>query len=95
MLRKYCTAECWADLEVQMVRIPITLSVAGETICFGTWFVEIGDHVREGERLAEVLIPGVVIDVLSPANGTLTEKTAMPRHRLKRGDVLGALTTDT
>jgi pyruvate/2-oxoglutarate dehydrogenase complex dihydrolipoamide acyltransferase (E2) component len=56
---------------------------------FGLWLVEPGEHVYEGDRLAEVLMPGVSVDVAAPATGTLIERIAYPRDLLTAGQVIG------
>jgi pyruvate/2-oxoglutarate dehydrogenase complex dihydrolipoamide acyltransferase (E2) component len=72
------------------MRVPVTLpDVADGPLRFGLWLVEPGEHVYEGDRLAEVLLPGVTIDVAAPATGTLVERTAYPRDPVRAGQVLG------
>lgn len=63
-------------------RVPIT---------FGLWHVGIGDRVIEGERVAEVLIRGAVIDLPSPVAGTVSEQFARPLDTLHPGQVLGTV----
>lgn len=38
------------------------------------WLIDAGESVRRGERLAELTVPGVMIDALSPADGTLVRQ---------------------
>ena len=40
---------------------------------FSLWHVRLGERVTEGDRVAEVLIPGATVDVHAPASGTSTE----------------------
>jgi pyruvate/2-oxoglutarate dehydrogenase complex dihydrolipoamide acyltransferase (E2) component len=53
------------------------------------WYVRVGDRVFEGDRVAEVLIPGATYDVQAPASGTLTEQSAFPSDALATGQTLG------
>ena len=48
---------------------------------FGQWLVGEGEAVTEGDRVAELLIPGASIDVAAPRTGIL-------HHRAGRGDTL-------
>jgi pyruvate/2-oxoglutarate dehydrogenase complex dihydrolipoamide acyltransferase (E2) component len=56
---------------------------------FSLWYVRPGDRVFEGDRVAEVLIPGATVDVHAPADGTLAERLAFPNDALTPGQVLG------
>jgi len=58
---------------------------------FSLWHVQAGDRVTEGDRVAEVLIPGAVFDVSAPATGILAERSAQPGDALMTGQVLGAI----
>lgn len=61
---------------------PIFVPDAGsESITFGQWLVGEGEAVTEGDRVAELLIPGTSIDVSAPRTGIL-------HHRAGRGDTL-------
>lgn len=61
---------------------------------FGLWIVEPGDHVHAGDRVAEVLVEGAVIDINAPVTGFLRESVARPRDLLITGQVLGFLDPD-
>ncbi len=58
-------------------------------VAFSLWYVRVGDRVWEGDRVAEVLIPGATFDVQAPANGVLAEQSAFPNDALTPGQVLG------
>ena len=67
-------------------RVPITVPDLGSPrAAFCLWHVQVGDRVTEGDRVAEVLIPGAVFDVAAPVSGTLMERTVQP------GDALQAI----
>ena len=51
----------------------------------------VGDRVTEGDRVAEVLIPGAIFDVPAPASGVLTEQSAQPGDALSAGQVVGQI----
>ena len=73
-------------------RVPITVPELGsDRAAFSLWHVAVGDRVTEGDRVAELLIPGAVFDVSAPATGTITERTAQPGDTLAPGQVLGVI----
>ena len=75
-----------------LIRFP---DVGSPTARFGGWFLRPGDRVREGERIAEVLIPGVAVDVLAPAAGVLAERRVRAGGDLNAESILGEIDTDS
>jgi pyruvate/2-oxoglutarate dehydrogenase complex dihydrolipoamide acyltransferase (E2) component len=75
-----------------MTRRPITLPELGTPhATFSLWYVQLGDPVYEGDRVAEVLIPGATIDVSATASGLLVEKHVQANDPLSAGHVLGEI----
>jgi pyruvate/2-oxoglutarate dehydrogenase complex dihydrolipoamide acyltransferase (E2) component len=75
--------------------VPITVPELGsDRAAFSLWHVQVGDRVTEGDRVAELLIPGAVFDVSAPATGVLAERTVQPNDPLTTGQVLGAIEED-
>jgi pyruvate/2-oxoglutarate dehydrogenase complex dihydrolipoamide acyltransferase (E2) component len=73
-------------------QVEITAPDLGTTrVKFSLWYVQLGDRVFEGDRLAEVLIPGATYDISSPINGRLIEKRCQPNDGLTIGQVLGTI----
>lgn len=58
---------------------------------FSLWHVAVGERVRLGERVAEVLIPGAVVDISAPVAGVLSECRVRPGDALCAGQVLGEI----
>jgi pyruvate/2-oxoglutarate dehydrogenase complex dihydrolipoamide acyltransferase (E2) component len=58
------------------------------------WYVGPGERVYEGDRVAEVLIPGATFDVPAPATGVVIERLARPNEQLTTGQVLGTIDPD-
>ena len=58
---------------------------------FSLWHVQVGDRVTEGDRVAEILIPGAVFDVPAPATGTLVERGVQPGDALTAGQEIGVI----
>ena len=74
------------------MRVPVLLPDLGnDPVRFGLWLVEPGEHVYEGDRLAEVLLTGACVDISAPATGTLAERLAWPRDLLTAGQVIGTV----
>ena len=72
------------------MRIAIALPELGtDRVTFSLWYVRAGERVVEGDRVAEVLIPGATVDVHAPATGTLAEQLTFPNDALAAGQVLG------
>ena len=61
------------------------------TVTFSLWHVSVGERVRLGERVAEVLIPGAVVDLSATVAGVLTECHVRPGELLNAGQVLGVI----
>jgi pyruvate/2-oxoglutarate dehydrogenase complex dihydrolipoamide acyltransferase (E2) component len=72
--------------------VPITVPELGSgRVAFSLWHAAAGDRVTEGDRVAELLLPGAVFDVPAPATGVLAERTAQPGDALGAGQVLGEI----
>ncbi|MFO0825665.1 MAG: lipoyl domain-containing protein [Gemmataceae bacterium] len=72
------------------MRVPLTLPELGALrVTFSLWYVRCGENVVEGERLAEVLIPGATFDIHAPVTGTLMEQLSFPNDALSPGQTLG------
>ena len=73
-------------------RIPITVPELGAPrATFSLWHVRVGDHVTEGDRVAEGVLPGAVFDVPAPVSGTLAERTVQPGDALVPGKPIGEI----
>ena len=76
------------------MRVAIRLSDLGSPSArFSGWFVQPGDAVHEGERMAEVLLPGVAVDVLAPAAGLLAARFVRNGQVLESCTILGEIET--
>lgn len=58
------------------------------------WFAHVGDALRAGDRLVEILVAGATIDIPAPVSGRLIERHAFPDDPLHPGQLLGTLETD-
>lgn len=76
-------------------QVTITLPDLGsQRVAFSLWHVRVGDRVTEGDRVAEVLIPGVTFDVSAPTSGRLTETFVRPGDPLTPGRALGTVSEE-
>lgn len=55
------------------------------------WLVSTGDEVYAGERLAEIVLPGILVSVAAPCSGRLIEIVAGPTATVRPGQVLGRI----
>ena len=73
-------------------RIPIVLPDLGaedQPVRFAQWLVDNGDSVLEHDRVAEVLVGGILFHVTSPAEGTLRRTVEREEAILGQDDTLG------
>jgi len=66
-----------------------------EVISISCWLVETGQHVVRGERIVELLLPGMTFDVTSPESGKLTGIEKNMDDHVQPGDILGWIEEDT
>ena len=55
----------------------------------GAWLADVGDDVAVGDRVVELLLPGLVWNVELPADGRLGEPLLMMGTVVFPGDILG------
>lgn len=73
-------------------RVPIVVPGAVGTlrpIVLQQWLAEVGSEVYEGERLAELSVPGVLVCVSSPCRGRLDKILATPLMAVEATTILG------
>ncbi|WP_010584830.1 biotin/lipoyl-containing protein [Schlesneria paludicola] len=67
------------------------LGTGQEPIRLSGWLVDEGDLVLAGERVVELLLPGITFEVAAEGSGTLVELTKAIDSELVTGDLLGWL----
>ena len=80
------------------MRVAITVPdfpLADEPLRLGEWSVEIGDEVDAGESLAELICPGLAVDLSSPAAGIIAELARLSEQPVSPGEILGWLETES
>jgi len=70
---------------------PIILPELGTTseLHVGSWLVDLGDRVEIGDRVAEVLMRGIVFHVAASASGIVTGIAKPEKAIVRPGDTLG------
>ena len=72
--------------------IPIVmpdLQLGSAQVVISTWLMNVGENVIQGDRLVEILLPGVTIDIPAPSSGQLTRIETREQSLVKVGDILG------
>lgn len=72
------------------IRLP-ELGAGSEAIRVSTWLVDEEESVERGERLVDVLIPGVSFSVSSPSAGRLAKIERPTNSCVHPGDILAWL----
>lgn len=72
----------------------IVPALGAELLQLSVWYADSGEFVFEGDRLVELLTTGATFDVAAPITGRLVEKRALPRDRLRPGQVLGIVRSE-
>jgi pyruvate/2-oxoglutarate dehydrogenase complex dihydrolipoamide acyltransferase (E2) component len=63
------------------------------TVRLSLWFAQVGETLRRGERLVELVVDGATVDVTAPVDGTLAERHAKADEVLRTGQLLGVIET--
>ena len=75
-------------------RIPIHVPDLGteqESVRISAWLVEPGQTVVAGDRLVELLIPGITYDISATQSGALASTTRHVDAIVSPGDIIGWL----
>ena len=70
---------------------PILVPELGADAVLSVWYVRPGEAVYGGNRVAEVLLPGITVDVLAPADGVLHQRIALCGDVVRSGDAIGTV----
>jgi pyruvate/2-oxoglutarate dehydrogenase complex dihydrolipoamide acyltransferase (E2) component len=70
------------------------LGAGDDAIRVGCWLVEPGESVCEGDRLIELLLPGMTFDVAAPVSGVLARIECPFDATVRPGTVLGWIETE-
>jgi pyruvate/2-oxoglutarate dehydrogenase complex dihydrolipoamide acyltransferase (E2) component len=76
--------------------VPIVAPDLGSTdpSRLSAWLVEVGETVRAGDRVLELLLPGLTVDVAAPVSGRLCSAAAAPNATITAGQTLGTIERD-
>ena len=62
--------------------------VGASDLRVSVWLVEVGDCAEQGERIVELLTPGLTFDVSMPVAGRITGIEKSTGERVQPGDIL-------
>lgn len=65
------------------------LGCLNQKLTVSVWLVRAGEPVMSGDRVVELLTPGVTFDVEAPCSGTFSAFDCAPGTEVKEGTVLG------
>ena len=71
------------------------LAAGSRPVRVTAWLVEPGESVCEGDRLVELLGPGMTFDVAAPISGRLVRIEKFNESLVAPGDVVGWLEADS
>jgi len=84
------------DPDARRVPVPVPpLGAGDQEILLNQWLVDPGAPVSEGDRVAEVLVAGIVFHIAATADGTLDGIEVGSRHKVAEGDVLAWIVPDS
>jgi pyruvate/2-oxoglutarate dehydrogenase complex dihydrolipoamide acyltransferase (E2) component len=75
------------------IRIP-ELQLGDQELEVGVWLVEEGQSIEAGDRIVELLFPGVVFIVSSEVSGILVRRERLEGVSVRSGDLLGWVESD-
>ena len=78
-------------------RFPITvpeLGAGSDSVRVSAWLVDVGQAVIAGDRVVEVLVPGITFDIEAAQSGELVEVTRPVDAIVAPGEVLGWIAID-
>ncbi|WP_339726961.1 lipoyl domain-containing protein [uncultured Gimesia sp.] len=71
---------------------PIVVPLLGNAdrrLTVSLWLTRVGEQVASGDRVVELLMPGVTFDVEAPCTGTIIGCECQPGVEVEAGTVLG------
>ena len=76
------------------VKLPELGEDAGEEAKVSFWYFEIGEEVKEGDDLVEMVTDKATFNVPAPADGKLVEVLVNESEKVKVGAVLAVMESD-
>jgi pyruvate/2-oxoglutarate dehydrogenase complex dihydrolipoamide acyltransferase (E2) component len=70
------------------VKLPTLGDDAGDEAKVSFWYVDVGEDVKEGDDLLQMLTDKATFDVPSPVSGRVTAQLASEDQTVKVGEVL-------
>jgi len=74
---------------------PLTApDVGASDLRVSVWLIDMGDRAEQGERIVELLTPGMTFDVAMPVAGRITAIERAAGEQVQPGDVLAWIDPD-
>lgn len=70
------------------------LGAEGQPLRVSLWFVDVGQAILEGDRLVEVMLPGMTFDISATCSGILATIDVREGEEITEGDKLGTITPE-
>ncbi|GBD35555.1 hypothetical protein HRbin36_00668 [bacterium HR36] len=77
------------------VRVPDLGFGPDEPIRLSLWYAEEGTRLCQGDHLAELVVPGAVVDIDAPVDGVLLERLVGLDDTLQVGQVIARMETES
>ena len=77
------------------LKLPDLGEDAGDQATVSFWYFEQGEQVKESDDVVEMMTDKATFNVPCPASGTLVEVRARDGAKVKVGDVLGIIHTES
>ncbi|MFN0198502.1 MAG: biotin/lipoyl-containing protein [Planctomycetaceae bacterium] len=77
--------------------IPVVVpTIIGRTepMVLGSWLVDVGERIEQGEEILEISLPGIVWDLSAPVSGRLESVSRFTSDALQPGDICGWIAID-
>ena len=81
------------SLEEYQLKVP-DLGAEEQVVRLSCWLVDIGDYVNAGDRVVELVLPGITCDISSEVAGVLEKIQVVENAQVHPGMVLGIIRPD-
>lgn len=71
------------------------LGIGQDQLRISAWLVDVGNSIVAGDRIAEVLIPGIAFDIPAPQTGRLSEITRAIDAVVSPGEIIGWIVAES
>ena len=96
LIQNHCDMEETQPHGTNMVPVTVpTVDGRTEPMVLGSWLVDVGERIEQGEEILEISLPGIVWDLSAPASGRLESVSRFTSDALQPGDICGWIAIDS